>query len=181
MGINIGEPSYAILAHVVSDSHLNHMDAFCANLYISGDGDIDYGNIIVSIPPYLVKDDTIKYTHFKLVVQQSGNTNVGVIKKIDWTTDPIKNSRFLIPLDRYFCTYCSSDLNFPGRIVGESDIDGKPPYRFEFTLAENAPSGDHFINIYLKYRSKSQTVYLDKQVLGRVCRILKIYLCYDGL
>ncbi|WP_143763352.1 hypothetical protein [Methanothrix harundinacea] len=169
MTIERGEPSYSILAHVTNDYHVNRYDEFSIDLYISGDGNIDYASLLVSIPPSIIKNEEVYFFQRKydIHVEQYEENYIGQIVNLHWVSEKI-GPRFNININKIVLSYYGSNkFGFEGKLVGEGHVGERyyAPFRIKFVISGDAPTGDQNINILLKYRSKSSsTVYLDKQV-----------------
>ncbi|NLE25792.1 MAG: hypothetical protein GX625_10725 [Clostridiaceae bacterium] len=173
-GNMMGEPAYVLIAHS-SDPNKGRGEEYNVEVYISGIGDVDElpgepgyaaAKLYVSIPAYLpetfkrepnwvrlsVKSKYTEYTEIKLL-----NDFKGILREGSHT------SAFdcTVPLYLFHRKLLDNNPNNLG-VEGERMVWDKQwwkdtnyyyaPFSFSFTVANNAPSGDHNIYLHLVYR-----------------------------
>lgn len=171
-----GEPSYSLLIKT-SNTQLNPKNNFTFDIFLSGLGNVDFSKLVVSISRDIVKGGKVNYTE---------------IDYDDCTADPINNSKELCgktisgPVDPSFWTPVSNDYyrtvknkelqnEFSGKLVGAATIGEltyalKPdqpqraPFSVSFVIADDAPPGDHNIEIVYTYGNKGKW-FQDKQTI----------------
>jgi|WetSurMetagenome_2_1015567.scaffolds.fasta_scaffold01451_20 hypothetical protein len=141
-----GDPSYTLEIET-NNNQLNQGDNFIMNLYISGVGSVNYSQLRISIPPYIVKNSTVK---FKSLLDESEKT-------IHY---PIITTRLR---DVWFKNYTNSFADYGGVYWTKNDTQ-EAPYTVSFTVPDNAPSGDQYIDLALYYKYNDKW-YMDKQIL----------------
>lgn len=140
-----GMPAYCLIIDAASPV-VDPGDEFDIKFYISGAGDVDLGQISVTVPPEIVKDDR---TLFSYVYSM---TDKGRVEHDNET----KNARFQSRLASIcYKRYFFNDSKLP-ILIGEASYKGRPPFLINFTIADNAPAGDHTITIihFYKYLGK---------------------------
>jgi hypothetical protein len=170
----MGEPAYALIAHS-SDPNKGRGEEYNVEVYISGNGDVDEllgepgyaaAKLYVSIPAYLpetikrepnglrlsVKSKYTEYTEIKSPIAFKGILSKGLHTNTFDLTIPIYF------FNRRFLDTNPHNLSVEGeRIIWDKqwwqDSDYYyAPFSFSFTVANNAPSGDHNIYLHLVYR-----------------------------
>ena len=141
-----GIPVYC-LTIVATSPVVDRGDEFDIKLYISGAGEVDFGQISTTIPPEIVECNRIVYTNVDMTKTPAG-----------YREHIYDKTRFQSRLDprfyqRIFFKNTSSALPI---LIGEADYDDRPPFRINFTIADDAPAGDHTITInhYYKHSGK---------------------------
>lgn len=142
-----GFPSYSIITY--SDSPIvNQGEKVTISLYIIGAGDVDSNKIRISIPPYIVKGNTVE-SRIILLDQVKRSHNV--------TLPAIVESQFGTTLPEEFFK-AEYGLTTTGEVqVGIRETQKLyAPITLDFIIDDSAPSGDHIIAINLLYKNGTQ-------------------------
>jgi hypothetical protein len=153
-----GEPAFCIIANA-DKYRLNNGQEFNLSLFLTGAGDVNFSKLRINIPSSLVKDNIVRY----LVIDQS-------LTKVpnDIVTKPMITSLKLPPyavlslnsLDfLWYANLNNSFVNYGEMLLGE-----QTPLSLNFTIPQNATSGDYNIYIDLFYKDKDKW-YSDTQVV----------------
>lgn len=152
-----GEPSYIIEVHA-SCNRVNADDLFSMGIYISGVGDVELAKLRVFIPNYLVKEkDAIGHKYIKLDQVFFYPSNPNLTEKVTYLDQEPQfsktvRSEFFIPRDiRGLHNYGETTAHFK-----ENLLDDHPPFNLSFHISQDAPAGDHAININLFYKSNGK-------------------------
>jgi len=172
----MGEPAYGLIVHS-SDPTCGRGDNYKVDVYISGVGDVDYlaGNrglaaakLYVSIPAYIPetikrdpKDERIRLT-VKTIYPEYTDIETPIdfkaIHREEFHTNVFDLTMPHYFFDRKFRNNDPTDLGVEGeRILWNKqwwieDNYYYAPLSLSFTVANNAPSGDHNIYLHLVYR-----------------------------
>jgi len=146
------------------------------DLYISGSGDVDFSKLYVSIPDYIPKNRKINLTKINFACTDINPFTKTQICHGEPIT-AIETPTFWNWISPYYyrSPYINGNDEFSGlpisgsapMIVGEGNIlDSKgtshAPFSINFTVAEDAPPGDHDISITYSYQNKGKW-YEDRQ------------------
>jgi hypothetical protein len=172
----MGEPAYVLIVHS-SDPTCGRGDNYKVEVYISGVGDVDclVGNrglaaakLYVSIPAYIpetIKRDpkderirlTVKVIHHEYTKIETP-TDFHAIRHEDFHTNAFDLTLPHYLFNRKFLNSNPSDLGVEGERIAWNrqwwldDNYYYAPLSFSFTVAKNAPPGDHNIYFHLVYR-----------------------------
>lgn len=149
-----GIPSYTIITN--SDTFVaNQEDHISINIFIAGAGDVEANKFEVSIPPYLIKDSVEEEDFFTI-------NNTYVVDEAHYPKYPQKISiwqnKFTKILPDYFFNNNPNFINSTLINTGDLQISKtlSAPLTIDFTIADNAPPGDHEITLNLWYKNASQ-------------------------
>lgn len=162
-----GDPSYTVELRA-NKSTVSPGDYYELGLFISGVGDVNSSKLRVSIPPYIVQDETVR------------------LEETNYTTDkPVAVSNKLIPLNPHYSIQTFNNtiiamaltpiffynLSDSMQNVGEMDHPFPndtakycPPFTIGFKISDKAPAGDHNIYLNLFYKNKDKWL-LDQQIV----------------
>jgi hypothetical protein len=162
----MGEPAYVLVAHS-SDPNRGRGEKYTVEVYISGVGDVEIAKLYVSIPAYIPK--TIKMDpedeRRRLTVKSTYLEYTEVKSPIDFKAirrEKLVSNAFDLTVPHYFFNrrFLNTDPRDLG-VEGERIVWNKQwwlddyyyaPLSFSFTVANNAPSGDHNIYFHLVYK-----------------------------
>jgi len=147
-----GIPAYCLIVDP-SSPVVDNGDEFDVKFYISGAGDVDFGQISITIPPELVGSNEVLYSYVSEVIEghvKLRNETGGARRQ--YRLNPICYKRGVI-----------NDSVLP-ILVGEANYEEQPAFFINFIIADDAPAGDHTITIVHFYKNSSKW-YLDKHEL----------------
>jgi len=161
----MGEPAYVLIVHS-SDPTCGRGDNYNVEVYISGVGDVELAKLYVSIPPYIpdtIKIDpdgrrlTVKTKTFRYTEIVSPNFFKEKLDKNDLHPNVFDLTIPHYFFNRKFYNNDPNDLGVEGeRITWDKqwwlDDYYHAPISFSFTVANDAPSGDHNIYLHLVYK-----------------------------
>lgn len=187
-----GEPSYSLLIKT-NNTQLNLKDNFKIELIISGSGDVDFSKIFVFIPEYIVMSKKIKVTKINYTCAEIDRlTNTKLCRGEPITRDETPSFWSLIPSNYYENPYISGkDQYFGTQLTGaapisfgevmyspNSSIAHYAPLTIDFAIADDAPPGDHNIQITYSYKNRERW-YQDRQDIKiHVNRFYETYYFY---
>lgn len=170
----MGKPAYVLIAHS-SDPNRGRGEKYNVEVYISGVGDVDYsaGNpglaaakLYVSIPAYIPETIERKSNGTRLSVKSTYLEYTEIKSPDDFKAihhEELVPNAFDLTVSHYFFTkkFYNNNPNDLG-VEGERIVWNKQwwqddnyyyaPISFSFTVANNAPSGDHNIYLHLVYK-----------------------------
>ncbi|MDD4690560.1 MAG: hypothetical protein PHE51_12570 [Eubacteriales bacterium] len=170
----MGEPAYVLIAHS-SDPNKGRGEEYNVEVYISGIGDVDElpgepgyaaAKLYVSIPAYLPETFKRETNGIRLSVKSKYTEYTEIKSQIDFKgilREGSHTTTFDLTVPIYlFHRKFLDDNPYNLGVEGERIVWDKQwwrdnnfyyaPFSFSFTVANNAPSGDHNIYLHLVYR-----------------------------
>lgn len=161
-----GYPHYVLVTHT-TDHKVDKNSEFIMYLYIEGGGNVNYSEIVVSIPYYIAKDKII-YLTTRECSQNHGNVC------FYYSPPRLMNPRFNVyPSKNIYIRVESTGYDDRGtsqvvkKLIGAVDVptDGiNPPFIINFTVDNDAPEGDHDIVLAYIY-TDSDKWYVQKDTI----------------
>ena len=148
-----GDPNYALEMQVINGP-ANQGEDINVSFFIPGAGRLDDCILRISIPPYLIKEQRFLWRY--PIIDSRGNESYQEAK-INRTTLEMN------------IIYIFRDLQNPASAnIGSFGVFDNntysPPFNIGFTIADDAPSGDHNLYINLLYRYEDKW-HIEKQII----------------
>lgn len=146
----MGEPAYMLIVHS-SDPTKGKGDEYGVEVYISGVGDVEVAKLYVSIPAYIPETIEMDPDGRRLTVKAR------ILKQEDLHPNSFDLTIPNYLFNRKFFNSDPNDLGVEGERVTWDDRSWEKlhysPLYFIFTIANDAPCGDHNIYLHLVYKS----------------------------
>lgn len=154
----LGVPIYEMFSYTTY-LEVNEKEDITINYYLAGAGQVDYNKIRISIPPSICMNDTVVY---QTIEANWSNPQMNEYEKHIYEAEGSQPGGVLPPI--YFRMESNSFYNLGGRPwqsaddallvtpLSSNDNSVITPISLNFTIADNAPKGNHEVLFIVFYK-----------------------------